>query len=456
LNAPLKFFGLLERPAERGAVVIKLGMALYDFFTREQKTVPKHVFRNRAESLALFPDLNPEIIFTGTYYDGAMPSPERIAIEVLLDAAAENEQAVALNYISFQSSQGDTVVLKDETSGEQINLRPKIVVNAAGPWIDLVNRSIGEDSHFISGTKGSHLILDHPELRRAIGDNEFFFENKDGRIVLIFPILDRVMIGTSDLRVENPDGVVITEEEIDYFFGMIGRVFPKIKVDRSQIVFSFSGVRPLQHSEKGATGQISRNHKVEILEPDAQRPFPVLSLVGGKWTSFRAFSEEAADEVLRRLEMPRIASTENLRIGGSKGFPKTETERLDLIGEITTRYQISRERSAALLDTYGMNSLAILEGYGVKQAEALLPDCPEISLGELAYILEHEDVIHLDDLLLRRTLLGKLGKVSAVGLDQIAAAAGRILGWTDEQTEAEVTRTKRIFREAHTVNLNHG
>jgi glycerol-3-phosphate dehydrogenase len=77
LNAPLKFLGLLDRPSERGAVVIKLGMVLYDYYTRKQKTVPKHVFRNTQESLELFPALNPEILFTGTYYDGAMPSPER-------------------------------------------------------------------------------------------------------------------------------------------------------------------------------------------------------------------------------------------------------------------------------------------------------------------------------------------------------------------------------------------
>ncbi len=80
-------------------------------------------------------------------------------------------------------------------------------------------------THFIGGTKGSHLVLDHPELRKAIGDNEFFFENKDGRIVLIFPLFDRVLVGTSDIEVENPDEVNCTEEEVDYFIGMIDRVF---------------------------------------------------------------------------------------------------------------------------------------------------------------------------------------------------------------------------------------
>ena len=231
-NAPLKFLGLLDKPAERGAVVIKIGMLLYDYYTRKQKTVPKHVFRNRKESLALFPALDPKVIYTGTYYDGAMHSPERIAIEVLKDAQSENERAVSINYVGMVSSHETSVTLRDDVSGEIFELRPKILINAAGPWIDLVNARMGQRTAFISGTKGSHLVLDHPKLRQAIGENEFFFENKDGRIVLIFPLLDKVMIGTSDILVDDPDDVVITEDEVRYFFDLVGRVFPHIHLQQ--------------------------------------------------------------------------------------------------------------------------------------------------------------------------------------------------------------------------------
>ena len=268
LNAPLKFLGLLEKPSERGAIVIKLGMVLYDYFTRKQKTVPKHVFRNRRDSLNEFPKLNPEVLFTGTYYDGIMPSPERIAIEVLQDGISPENQAIPLNYVCLASAQENLVTLRDELTGDTLQLKPKILVNAAGPWIDLVNRAMGKKSQFIGGTKGSHLILNHPELRRAIGDHEFFFENKDGRIVLILPLHDKVMIGTSDIQVEDPNDVVINQEEVSYFFEMISRVFPDIVVDRSHIVYTFSGVRPLQFSNGKTTGQISRDHKVENIEAD--------------------------------------------------------------------------------------------------------------------------------------------------------------------------------------------
>jgi glycerol-3-phosphate dehydrogenase len=454
LNAPMKFLGLLEKPAERGAFVIKIGMVLYDLFTRAQKTVPKHTFRNRRDSLVLFPDLNPEIIFTGSYYDGSMPSPERIALELIQDTIGENSRAIPLNYVKFSAIEQGEVVIQDEVTGGKFALKPKIVVNAAGPWIDIVNEGFGEYSHFISGTKGSHLIMDHPQLREAIGENEIFFENNDGRIVLLFPIEDKVMIGSSDIRVDHPDDVVITDEEIDYFFEMVARVFPKISLDRSQIVFTFSGVRPLQYTAKGATGQISRNHKVGIIEPNGDRRFSIISLIGGKWTSFRAFSEEASDVVMERLGTKRKISTADLKIGGSKGLPENLEERTALVQKLSAESSVGLDRVEQLLQNYGMKAIELLNNYSSKLSERLSA-CPEISAGEIEYFIEQEDVIHLDDLILRRTMLGKLGRISLAGLEQIADLACGFLNWTAEQRLIEVNRTKDIFEQKHKVILKN-
>jgi glycerol-3-phosphate dehydrogenase len=452
-NAPLKFLGLLDRPSERGAIVIKLGMLLYDYYTRRQKTVPKHVFRNRKESTDLFPAINKDVIFTATYYDGAMPSPERIAIELVQDAVAANDRAIPLNFVSLQSVNGKTVSLKDEIGGGPVQVKPEIVVNAAGPWIDLVNGSMGRETNFISGTKGSHLILEHPELRRAIGENEFFFENEDGRIVLIFPLLDKVMIGTSDIRVDDLEEIAITDEEIDYFFTMIGRVFPNIHVDRSQIVYTFSGVRPLQCTEGGATGQISRDHIVRVTEPGEALAFPLLSLVGGKWTSFRAFSEQAADLVLERLGRSRKISTANLPIGGSKGYPSNSAEKDAYFKNLLKTYPIERQRLEQLFETYGTRVEELLEDYGA-EASTMLKTVPEISVGEIKFILTKEDVAHLDDLILRRTMLGKLGRITSAGLQEIAQICGEVLGWSHQESHNEIDRFADILRDEHKMNFN--
>jgi len=453
LNAPLKFLGLLEKPAERGAIVIKLGMLMYDTFTRHQKTVPKHVFKNRKQSLALFPDLNPDVIFTGTYFDGAMPSPERIAMELIQDALAENDQAIPLNYVSLESASGSTVSLRDEVTAESIDVQPKMVINAAGPWIDLVNHKMGEATRCISGTKGSHLVLNHPRLLQAIGEHEFFFENDDGRIVLIFPLLDRVMIGTSDIRIDDPDNVVISEEEVDYFFNMIRRVFPDIQVDRSHIVYTFSGVRPLQRTEGGAASQISRDHKVYSREADETLHFPILSLVGGKWTSFRAFSEQVADLVLERLGAARKASTRDLQIGGSRGLPASTLEREAYCRNLIEGFPIEKERLIQLVDMYGTNVEGLLEKFGSELA-AMLQTVPDMSVAELRQFILEEDVVHLDDLILRRTMLGKLGKTTQESLQEISGICGEILGWSVEKTTSEVDRFIELLKRDHKMNYN--
>ncbi|MBM3153405.1 MAG: glycerol-3-phosphate dehydrogenase/oxidase, partial [Chloroflexi bacterium] len=311
LNAPLKFLGWLEKPSERGALIIKVGLIFYDAFTGRNRAVPRHIFDDRAHSLKKYPALNPGIAFTATYYDGIILSPERLTLELVLDAEKEGPHAKALNYVSLVNITGEKVTLKDELTGATFNIHPKLIVNAAGPWIDPANRTLGLDTHYIGPTKGSHLVLNNPELRAAIGDHEFFFENKDGRIVLIFPLFDKVMIGTSDLPIADPDSARCTEDEVDYFIGMVGRVFPKIKISREQIVFRFSGVRPLAYTQARNAGQITRDHHIQ---EDKLGDIPVYSLVGGKWTSFRAFSEQVTDRALSFLGLPRKADTKSLPI----------------------------------------------------------------------------------------------------------------------------------------------
>ncbi len=434
-------------------MVIKIGMLLYDFYTRKQKTVPKHTFRNRRASLHKFPDLSPEVIYTGTYYDGAMPSPERIAVELITDAVEANDQAIPLNYVTLESANGESVILRDLLDGYEIKLQPKVVVNAGGPWIDQVNNKLSTDTHYIGGTKGSHVILNHPQLRVALGEHEFFFENNDGRIVLIYPIADKVLVGTSDLKIDNPDDAVITDEEIKYFFDMIGRVFPEISVDHSQIVFTFSGVRPLPYSDVGFTGQISRDHKVELLECDREHSYPVLSLVGGKWTTFRSFAEKTTDLVLARLGQPRRCSTVVVKIGGSHDYPATEAEKRKWLEGLLSGPPIEHDRLETLFSQYGTKVVELLDMMGGK-ASIMVDQLPSISVGEVEYLLCTEDVVHLDDLIFRRTMIGKLGQLTPAGLQSLAVICAETLGWDDETRTVEVERVNDILRTKHKMVNN--
>ncbi|MEN8172321.1 MAG: glycerol-3-phosphate dehydrogenase/oxidase [Chloroflexota bacterium] len=453
LNAPLKFFGLLDKPSERGAVVIKIGMVLYDLYTKAQKTVPAHVFANRKESLAKFPRLNPEIIFTGTYYDGAMPSPERIAVEIIKDSIKLSDQAWAANYLRMDRTEGSRVYLVDELSGDQYYVQPDLLINAAGPWIDIANRALGIETQFIGGTKGSHLVLDAPEIRDAIKNHEFFFENKDGRIVLIFPLEDKVMIGTSDIRIENPGEARCTESEIDYFFELVSRVFPDITLDRSQIVFQFSGVRPLPFTPASSTGQISRDHKVEVIPPGSAVDFPIFSLVGGKWTSFRAFSEHTADQALDYLGRTRQQDTKEIAIGGGKDYPTGLAAQANFVDALADKYDLELEIVKMIFDRYGTVADEILAHADIDESPASWP-IPGYWPGELAYLMQTEDIVHLDDLILRRCMIGKLGLLSPEGLGALAEVAAQVKSWTEAEKQREIQRTIDIFKDGHGIDLN--
>ena len=340
-----------------------------------------------------------------------------------------------------------------ETSAGVISTRE--VVNAAGPWIDYANDALGQETHFIGGTKGSHLVLDHPELHAAIGGHEFFFENDDGRIVLIYPLLDKVMVGTSDIPIDDPDEARCTEEEVDYFFALVKRVFPTITVDRSHIVFRFSGVRPLPSSKAATAGQISRDHSIELLKAGENgRSYPIYNLIGGKWTTFRAFAEQAADQVLHHLGHRRQQSTKPVAIGGGRDYPRTAAEQAQWLTVWHDKTGVSKTRLRQLFDRYGTRAAEIAT-FITQGDDAPLTHHPGYSQREIIFLAQTEKVVHLDDLILRRSLLGMLGEVTAGLVGELTAVVAPILHWNPTRQQAEIARTKTLLADKHGVMLDH-
>lgn len=453
LNAPLKFINLLDRPSERGALVIKIGLIFYDAFTRAQKTVPTHRFEKRKIALKRFPELNTAIKYAATYYDGAIREPERLATEMLLDTEADQPQARALNYVSVTGGKLNFVTLKDEITGKNFDIRPKLVINAAGPWIDKTNANLGLSTRLIGGTKGSHLILDNPKLRKAIGNNEFFFENKDGRIVLLYPLYDKVLVGTSDLPIEDPDKARCTPAEIDYFLDMIKVVFPSIDVRKEDIIYQFSGVRPLEYSGAKTTGQISRNHTIQVLSGIwTGQSYPIYSLVGGKWTSFRAFAEEVTDKALNYLEMSRTRNTRNLKIGGGRNYERRKSERTQKLEAITAWTDLGLEHLEKLYIRYGsrVEDVALFISQGEDKP---LQNLSEYSEREIGFLVTREKVIHLADLILRRTHIAKLGLLTLPALKELNEITASFLGWDADQKAAEMQRTLQILADKHGITF---
>jgi len=317
------------------------------------------------------------------------------------------------------------------------------VINTAGPWTDLTNEALGTPTRFMGGTKGSHIVLDHPELHAATGGREIFFEHSDGRIVLIYPLHGRVMVGTTDLEHDMRDPVRCTEDEVDYFLDLIRGIFPALEISREHIVYRFSGVRPLPRHDDMSPGFVSRDYRIEsgVLPGTA---VPLLSLVGGKWTTFRALGEQLAKEVLVRLGVPRRVSTKDLPIGAGAGYPRTADERaawLDAHGDVP------RERAEALLERYGMRATEFIDV--IRADDTPLASLPDYSAAELAHLARTELVVHLADVVIRRTPIAFAGRASDDALREIAAAIGPALGWNSARIMQEVEQLRDELDAVH-------
>lgn len=439
LSAPLRFLRHgAGRPRERGAVLIKIGLVLYDSFSRGGGRVPRHAFHGRKRSLEQLPALNPGVKYTATYWDASLHDPERLALDLLADGGdAGGERARAANYTSAVATEGGRVILRDEVSGDERPFTAAVVINASGPWTDLTNSALGDPTRYMGGTKGSHIVLDQPDLFEATAGRELFFENSDGRIVLIYPLKGRVLVGTTDLEHDMADPAVCTEAEVDYFVELVSHVFPGIPVDRSRIVYRFAGVRPLPGHGDVAPGFVSRDYRIEAA-PLAGGDATVLSLVGGKWTSFRASAEHLADRALALLARPRLRTTKGVSIGGGAGFPLTERARQNWIAGHGAG--VGRERAARLLDRYGTVAARVIEAIEDDPADAALASAPGYSTGELRYLAASEGVVHLEDMLMRRTSLAFVGGATAEAAREIAEAIARVLGWGAARVESEIER----------------
>lgn len=445
-SAPLRFLTHRSgKPKERGAFLIKVGLILYDTFSRDGGSVPRHRFLGRKKSLAELPSLDPNIKYTATYYDASMHDPERLALDVLQDGMQAHPQAHALNYVEAIGRTQEGVIVRDRESGTEFTITADVVVNTSGPWTDLTNEALGTATRFMGGTKGSHIVLDHPELLEATQGREIFFEHSDGRIVLIYPLKDRVLVGTTDIDADPREVPLCTEEEVDYFFALIGHVFPTIPVSRDQIVYRFSGIRPLPRHEDTAPGFVSRDYRIER---DHTGTVPLVSLVGGKWTTFRALGETLSDTVLELINRTRTVSTEGRAIGGGRGYPRTPEARAKWIAQ---HLPGAGSRAEQLLVRYGTRASEVWNL--IEQG----PDAPlahgDLSTRELAWMVEQEYVTRLEDVVLRRTSIAFTGDVDNAVLEELATELAPLLDWDEQRRTEEITQTRALLVERHGLTL---
>ena len=448
-NGAVRFLGLTRRPSRRGAIVIKAGLTLYDVFTASRRLMPVHSFRGARKTLETWPAINPATRSSATYYDAWVSRPERLGLEMLNDAMAASPTAHALNYAQV-GSDADGLTLTDTISGETLPVRPRLVINATGGWIDLTNKAIGASTPtMMGGTKGSHIIVDNQELHDALAGQMIYYENEDGRICILFPYLGKVLIGSTDIRVDDPDQVRCEDDELRYILQSLAFVFPSITIAEEDIVFRFSGVRPLPASEDSFTGRIPRDHFCEFVEPNGMVP-ATLCMIGGKWTTFRSFGALAADMALERLSLTRKLGTEDLAIGGGRDFP---ADTATWCAALASEYKISKARAQTLLERYGSSARAVADEIS-KTADAMLPGYG-YSHNEIRLIVEHEQVETLADIFLRRTTIAITGGLTTELVDAVLDILATHKAWTAKQAAQEYAAFVALLKHQHGVDLSN-
>jgi glycerol-3-phosphate dehydrogenase len=284
----------IYKQGKRGRLTIRAGMVLYDLLSWG-KSLPDHRMLSRAETLERWPGLNPDgLLGSALYYDAQIEFPERL-VEANVRSAQEFSAEVLthtpVTSLAVEDGKVSGVGFKDEF------VEAGIVINAAGPWIDFVLERVPVESpKLIGGTKGSHLIVS--PFPTAPSNAIYLEARSDGRPIFIIPWNKLYLIGTTDVRFEgNPDEVRCEPWEIDYLLAETNLALPNADLAPDSILYTYSGVRPLPVTGDKNEESITRRHFIR----EHPRLPNLLSIVGGKLTTYRSLSEECVDLIFRKL-----------------------------------------------------------------------------------------------------------------------------------------------------------
>lgn len=428
LVTPLGF--LMPCPDDRKtASQFALGVVIYDLLAPKWK----HYHLSRERILEICPKLEAEHLRGGfLYYDAAMDDA-RVVLRVIREAVKAG--GTALNYSKvgslLRSSTGKVcgVLLRDLSSQSlgSMEVKAKVVINATGPWSDELRGQLGAPAR-LRKLRGSHLVFSrsHLDLPYAVT----LLHPRDRRAMFAIPWEGVTLIGTTDLdhRFDLHQGEPFTtQEEIDYILEAAAATFPKAELRHQDILSTFSGLRPVINTGLADPSKESRAHVVWEEEG-------LISITGGKFTTFRIMAEQAL-----RTAQPHLTRQVDLSI---------RKRYFDPLPGLQPQGDLTPIDLAYLLGRYGSETADLLNGASTDENQHIstLPNL----WSELRWAARTGGVEHLDDLLLRRVRLGMLLPDGAANeMTRIRSIVQNELGWNDTRWDQEETRYHKIYENSY-------
>jgi glycerol-3-phosphate dehydrogenase len=377
----------------------RLGLTLYDWLAGLGNIRPSWGL-SPGHLRADFPGLRSQGVTGGAEYHDAQMDDARLCVEVLRTAAGHG--ACLANYVEavgFERGLGRIggVRAVDRLGNRELLLRARQVLNATGPWVDAVCRLAGDASGpHLRPTKGVHLVAPDRGFPCAF----LLLHPADGRVFFVIPWLGKTLVGTTDtLAEEGPDALVVTDEDVSYLLDAYNHFFTP-PLQRGEVLGAFVGLRPLIRARAGEPSSMSREFRLFT------SPSGLLSVAGGKYTTYRHMAEVITDTVVRRLQRRDRCRTRHLHLDGTPDGPWPEF----LAGAtavLRSRHNLDEAAARHLVSRYGRRAadVAAYLKRDPKLAEPVTAGEPDLRV-EFAYQKDHEMAVAPGDFLLRRTRLG--------------------------------------------------
>ncbi len=435
---PLQFLMGHYKTQFPGPLVFNSLLTIYDWIGGKRN----HNYINQGIADFHVPGIEQHKLQGATQFADAVTDDARLVMRVLQEA--QQLGGTAINYLSADTliKTANTVSginATEQVSGQQFSLQAKVVINATGPWTDELRQQL-QAKKAIRPLRGSHLIV--PSWRLPLAYSVSYFHPEDKRPIFAFPWENSTVIGTTDLdHNENlAQQPCISQNEVDYLLTGINYQFPQADISEVDVISTYAGIRPVVSNR-------SSNNPTEIKPSDEKRQHSIwneqgmISVAGGKLTTFRLIALDvlkAAQQYLPELQLNQL---QDIRL-----FKPITTLQLDK--------RLDPQQRLRLQSQYGQYYGQFLDSISGDELKQI--GTTNTLFGELKWILTHEMIVHLDDLLLRRTRIGLLLKHGAAHLfPQLRILCQTALHWDESHWQREVSRYQTMMTNCYGLPRGH-